>query len=221
MCDKIRECAIVEFVSGERKIYRSSDDSMPYKALTNNNYPNSLAFLKGFIGFGGSQSIPYGNSGSPSRFVIAIAESEKRNDPRDSRGRPDPVSKGFKILEKVMAPNTAWQIVYDPAHEKISFRSRDSLAIKSVDLRQFKFDCNQGYLYHRINQGSGDVSGQFEKITNAVSDEHIDKSSFIPANLRPLLKQYDRASPMDCSAPRLPASAPASTVRKASPAGRQ
>jgi choloylglycine hydrolase len=121
--------AIIEFGEDGVVIYRN--ENMPYAVLSNNLYENSLAYLKNFVGFGGSQAIP-GSNASCDRFVTAVQQSNAY--PRDGTCSKN---KCFALLDKVKNQDTQWQLVYDIPKRKIYLRSKGSSVQHAIDVLSF------------------------------------------------------------------------------------
>jgi len=66
-CDRKGNTAIIEFLDG--KLVCHTGEELPVKAITNNTYDDSLAYLKRHTGFGGTRNIPCGSPESLDRFV--------------------------------------------------------------------------------------------------------------------------------------------------------
>ncbi len=101
--DRSGAVLVVEFLEGEIAAY--SGEELPYKAITNNSYSNSLKYLQNFEGYGGDLKIA-NRSGSQERFVRAVAGMDNV-----SEFSPE---EAFDILDSARRPDTRWQIVYDP-----------------------------------------------------------------------------------------------------------
>src|SRR4029450_12129035 len=50
-------------------------------------------------------------------------------------------SAAFALVDAVAAPESQWNIVYDPVHLRVSFRTRVSRAIKVLDLGKIDASC--------------------------------------------------------------------------------
>ena len=107
--DRMGSYAIIEFIGGEM-VYHVSETA-PVKALTNNVYEESLAFLYEHEGWGGDLPIPQGES-SLDRFVRAADML------RDYDQETSVIDYAFITLENVAQSEsrvtpTQWAIVYD------------------------------------------------------------------------------------------------------------
>ncbi len=145
VCDRHGECAVIEFINGDIKIYTGAD--LPVKAVTNNNYPNLLKYLKFYKGFGGSLIATSGPE-SPERFVRIATELKDER----SKAGDDPVSSAFGILKVASQYDTQWSIVYDLATLKIHFRIKNSKTVSSVNLRDMNFQDNMGSVFYNIKK---------------------------------------------------------------------
>jgi len=137
LADASGDSAIIEFPNGKMRIHRNPDP----RAITNSFYEHSREYLKGFKGFGGSKAIPLaqGEMTSENRFLFAssaLRDSENKN----MLSRKDV----FKIMKTVTQTKirhqvtsqsiTQWTVVYDLKARTLSWTSRASPEIKTIDL---------------------------------------------------------------------------------------
>jgi choloylglycine hydrolase len=165
--DKHGDCAVIEFLNG--KMVYHTKDTLPVKALTNNTYTESMAFLKRHKGFGGDQLIPYSSS-SFDRFVRA-ANMLKNRDPTS---QTSPVDYAFDVLANVANPaaswGTKWSIVYDVQDYKVNFRTYSNKQIRYIDFQSFDFSCQTPVKV--LDMGldvSGDVTHLFHDYTRQMN----------------------------------------------------
>jgi choloylglycine hydrolase len=162
VCDAKANCAVLEFVDGKRALYRG--DALPAKALTNDDYPSSLAALSQVEGFGGRDAVPSDKT-SLSRFARTAAGL--------SFGT---VEAAFEALDSVRVTTyTKWQIVYDLEARQIHYRTTAQPSIKWVKVDEVKRSCAQGAVSLDIDtDASGDVSALFEAASLARNVELLD-----------------------------------------------
>ena len=142
-CDANAECAVFENVAGQLVIHSGTD--LPVHTLTNHTYDESLAFLKNYVGFGGSLPIPKGRS-SEERYVrgTTLAQSFPAGG--------EPISFAFDTLSRVAMGNfSQWNMVYDPRNVRLSFRSQTQDSIKTIDLKTLNFSCKTPNLTADVN----------------------------------------------------------------------
>jgi penicillin V acylase-like amidase (Ntn superfamily) len=125
VCDKVGKCLSIEMLGGKAVVRKAA-------ALTNSTHAESERHLV----VTGTRAVPRGTS-SLDRFVRASVLA------RTSRGK-DPVETSFGILESVAQGDySKWNIVYEPAHKRVSWRTRRSPAVKSLDLDAFDLSCGE------------------------------------------------------------------------------
>ncbi|MBW2061206.1 MAG: linear amide C-N hydrolase [Deltaproteobacteria bacterium] len=159
VCDRSGNVAVIEFLNGKR-VYQTGKNLF-VKALTNDSYLNSMAYLKKHVGFGGKKEI----SSSPKsldRFV-RIAERLKDYKPNQSGFI---VSYAFDILSYVSVSSeksdTVWSIIYDLENLQIYFKTIESKDIKTLRLKDFDFRCDIPSKVLDINTGvKGDLLDHF------------------------------------------------------------
>lgn len=159
VADSKGNAAAVEFLGG--KLVARSGADLPFAALANDTYAESVAYLKAHAGFGGARPLPRG-AGSLERFARA-ASSIKNYKP----GARPAVEYAFDVLADVAQPGaTQWSIVYDLRTPRAHFRTRDNSRVRSVSLSAFDLSCATPVKMldmNAPNQGSqaGDVTAEF------------------------------------------------------------
>ena len=127
-------CASVEFLDG--KLVAHSGSTLPARALTNDTYESSLAYLRDRERRG-LRDLPAG-PGSLERF--ARAADLVRSAERKSNGSA--VDDAFRVLESAANPErTQWSIAYDLAKLRVHFRTRANPRVRSVSLSSFDLSC--------------------------------------------------------------------------------
>lgn len=175
--DNEGHCATIEFLDG--KMVCHTNDSLPYRALTNNPYDVSLDYLK-------KDEIP-----EPDRFrsierFISAAKMVKNYNPETSES---PVDYAFHILKSVSwsvdrdwkgtpyTSNTRWSIVYDQKNLRIHFRTHGNPEIRVVRLESFDSTCKTPFQTLDIMANlSGDVSGKFVGYTQQQNRDLIENA---------------------------------------------
>jgi penicillin V acylase-like amidase (Ntn superfamily) len=180
VCDSSGACATIEFLNG--KLVYHTGETMPIKAISNNTYVQSMEFAKQFEGFGGKSPIgkrdrsvdPWSGSGSLDRFLYAAVMLEKYN----SVNPKSTVDYMYKTLSAADSGNrTQWSIVYDIRMRKIYFKTVSRPEIKSIDLKDFDFDCESPVMVLDINSKlSGDVTAKFEPYAQKINRQLLEKS---------------------------------------------
>ena len=97
---------------------------------------------------------PPGGSGSLPRFARAARQAA-------TPPAGDPVAAAFGLLDDVRWSESQWNIVYDPVHLRVSFRTRVSRGIKTLDLKQARRVLRAAAALLDIDaDASGDVAGR-------------------------------------------------------------
>ena len=122
--DRDGNTAAIEFVDGDLNVY--TGDSMPIPVLCNNAYPEELANLEGYAGFGGEKPVRLRDKGT-ARFVHAAHMI------RNAPGSVDS-DYGFKILKNLERGLTQWSIVIDVNQGRVYFRTSVGRKIKYFDM---------------------------------------------------------------------------------------
>jgi len=126
-CDRTGECVAVEVLGGETVVSRGA------RTLTNDPYARCSAALAEQDA--SRRAVPDG-PGSLERFVRASTLA------RAGRARRDSVRAAFAILDSVrQGAHSQWNIVYEPARGRVSWRTRQTPTIKSVELARFDASC--------------------------------------------------------------------------------
>lgn len=162
IADRSGDCAVIEFPDGKLKVHRPPVPPV----ITNSFYEHSRDYLKQFKGFGGRLPIPLdkGEMTSENRFLFAsymLLNNEKNG--------VLSFSDVFNIMKSAVQTNvrhaqtsqsvTQWIVVYDLNKRHLSWFSRKTPRIKSIDIGRIDFsasgktrkiDCNSAL--------SGDVT---------------------------------------------------------------
>ena len=137
IADATGAVASVEFIDG--RLVAHTGASMPYRALTNDTYHNSLSYLETHEGYGGERGITR-SEGSLDRFVYAADRAHRYRGERDG----DPVTYAFETLEMVSQGDyTQWSIVYDIGARRVYARTRAHRPLRFLDLRELDFSCDR------------------------------------------------------------------------------
>jgi choloylglycine hydrolase len=172
ICDRAGQTAVIEFIDGKMKVHRAKE--LPYKALANSAYEESLSYLKNCRGFGGDKVIAADSMASLDRFAKAVRGIEQYRAGKQG----DAITQAFEILKEVsQGEATRWSIVYDVKKLTVHFKTGKSRMIKSLHLRDFDFrgktpcrvldiDCNV----------TGDVHSRFLDYTTEINRKLIHDS---------------------------------------------
>src|SRR5678815_1736967 len=120
-CDRSGACAAFEHIGGKEVVTPGA------RVLTNHTYAEAAAWAA-------RQKQPPPGPGSLERFARAS---------RQAAATPagDLVTAAFGVLDDVRSTTSQWNIVYDPVHLRLSFRTRVNRTIKTLDLAKLDASC--------------------------------------------------------------------------------
>lgn len=184
-CDKTGACAAFEHVGGKQVVTPGA------RALTNHSYAESVAWAA-------KQGRPPTGVGSLPRFARVARHAA-------TPPSGDPVTAAFGVLDGVRWSQSQWNIVYDPVHLRVSFRTRVSRAIKTLDLTKLDASCAQPVELLDIDaDASGDVASRLRPYDQATNRALIERSvrrirDQLPAGAVDMMVAYPSA--LQCKAP--------------------
>jgi len=125
IADRTGHTLIVEFSGSDFSFYNPDTTNIPI--LSNNQYKESLKYLKNFDGFG--DDLPVLNRpGSKERFVsVANMLVEKQN--------KSSIDFAFQILDTVKQSDTKWSLVYVIKNLKVYFKLCNCNEVKVFDFK--------------------------------------------------------------------------------------
>jgi len=187
--DKGGNAASVEFLKGKMVVHTGNQLAVP--TLTNNTYEESLNYAK--------QTEPAkANSGTSLDLFTRVAHRTEEFEKR-TLSEQEAVAYAFEVLSEVAQKNwTQWSIVYDQKRGKIYFRTLQSPAIKSIDMKAFDYSCGTAVKMFDMNaKDEGDVTAKFTNYTRKANRDLIERSfsgtSFlkdVPAPVRNYVAAY-------------------------------
>jgi hypothetical protein len=176
VCDRARDCAILEFIDGNLSVYRGR--SRPIPVLTNSPYRDSLIYRA--KSFGSSKSRESEALGSFNRFVIADGKlkTTKQASRETLFNVLDAVSSKRILIEPQsgLTGSTVWQIVYDPEQGEVSWRTPNSnQQTRSIRFSDFEGSCNRGAAkLLNVITGEGNVAGRFADYSIAANRTQVE-----------------------------------------------
>lgn len=193
MCDAYGDCATVEFLKGNTIVHTSK--ALEFKALTNDTYSDSLAYMKKHVGYGGEQAFNESSDASLDRFARAVRDQKTST-----------LTSAFDLLDKVVSGNesntpTQWQIVYAPQKKTVRFRTAEQRETKEIHFEALIHGCETPSKMLNMEESlSGDVTLQFETFSKKKNSWMIRKSlpSFVEQMLAAVLEKYP--STVKCTA---------------------
>ncbi|MCP4111328.1 MAG: linear amide C-N hydrolase [Desulfobacteraceae bacterium] len=183
--DRQGNCVAIEFIDGKRVCHTGK--TMPYKALTNSTYAESVEFLK-------QGKLPEPDKAESTERFINAANKVKNYKPGDSKS---PLDYSFDILKSTSwsteekwkdtswTTDTKWSIVYDVHNLRISFRTLKNQQIRSINLKSFDFSCTTPVRVLDITaELSGDVTKKFidytQQINRKLIGDALRKTPYLP-----------------------------------------
>lgn len=179
VCDKGGSCASFEYLD-EKLVVHTGAEFQEF-ALTNSVAGESIDFIKGYTGFGGTKAIPQ-DQGSLSRFVRASALA------REYRTDTNGTDRAFDILEAVRWPGfSQWQIVYAAGKGTVTFRTDHERSFKTIDLAGLDFRCTTEVGVHNVDVAdASDLTHELEPYSIDLNRTLITKAaSTLPIPIGP------------------------------------
>jgi penicillin V acylase-like amidase (Ntn superfamily) len=155
VCDRLGECAAVEFLEG-RTVFHTGD-SLPVKVLTNHGYQKAA----------GAWQVGRLPGNSLERFGIA-ADRVTEFQPADSASA---VAYALDTLDRASGQATGgsptqWSIVFDTKNLRVHWRTSRNSEIRSVDFARLDFACDTPVEMLDVHAPvSGDVSNDLGRNT--------------------------------------------------------
>ena len=184
-CDRSGACAAFEHIGGKQVVTPGA------RALTNHPYAESAAWAS-------RQKQPPAGAGSLERFARAARQAA-------SPPAGDLVAAAFGVLDGVRWSESQWNIVYDPVHLRVSFRTRVNRSIKTLDLGKVDASCAKPVALVDIDTDpSGDVAGRLRAYDETINRSLIERSvrrirSQLPAGAIDMMVSYPSA--LTCQKP--------------------
>ena len=184
-CDRSGACAAFEHIGGKQVVTPGA------RALTNHTYAESVAWAA-------RQAQLLAGAGSLPRFARAARQAAGPTD-------GDLVGAAFRLLDDVRSSASQWNIVYDPVHLRVSFRTRTSRSIKTLDLRKLDPSCARPVVLVDIDaDASGDVADRLRPYELSTNRALIERSvrrmrNQLPAGAVDMMVAYP--SSLACQAP--------------------
>lgn len=179
--DKKGNSAIIEFINGKPKVY--TGDSMPFKAITNNNYTELLKYQRE------AELRSDCTVNSQDRFLKII---NLLNNLEMSARHSE-----MSILDSVKVKDTRWSILYDISNKNIYFTTDLVNNIDTVSFNDFSYNYKLSYYSEFYNNRSvqfeifdeyknniylWNLLESFKKLKNDDSDNICKKISYLINN---------------------------------------
>ncbi len=171
VADAAGGCGAVEFVGGKAAVH--AGDDMPARALANNTYDESLAFLSMYAERDGTPEDIAGD-GSLERFSrAAIAAGDFDVSFLFAEAA---ATYAVGVLDDVAMPDySQWRIVYDVAGGRVYFRTRKNMETRWLEAGTFDYSPATPVTIFDMNAaGGGDVTAKFVDYSYDANRELID-----------------------------------------------
>src|SRR5581483_2418881 len=173
--DASGNCASIECLDGRLVCHCGKD--LPFHALANNTYENSLAYARAHPD-PGTENHPLWRTGSEHRFARATARVI-RFEPSNPTNE---VQYAFDTLNQVHQWATKWRIVYDVSAHQIHLRTHDNPRERTIDLQSLDFSCGHPAQFANIDaKPSADGQLEFQDLTMAAQQAYLHDFSTKPA----------------------------------------
>lgn len=144
IADASGDVATVEILEGKLIVHRGRN--LPFSALANCTYENSLAY-KNSKEKNESKTFNGWTENSSGRFAKAADMME------GYKGKDKIVDYAFCILDSVaQRPGTQWSIVYDITNTEISYKSTENEKIQLIKMADFDFSCSGVRLFVDLSE---------------------------------------------------------------------
>jgi choloylglycine hydrolase len=168
MCDAGGDCASIEFLGGKMVCHRG--ESLPCRALANDPYDASAAYLKAHPepeGNARSLRAAYRKKKVDGRFAHAATRAA-RFAPGTTRQDLD---YAFETLDEVSQANeTVWRLVYDVSNRRVYYRTRSHPQERMLDLSSMDFARGLPVEFFDLRPRTGD-SQRFQPALPAATPE--------------------------------------------------
>ncbi len=165
--DESGDCAVLEWLGGKLVVHKGT--TLPFKALANNTYEDSMRYLRRHQGFGGTLAVEESSSMSLDRFVKAAKMAQQFSD-----SSSPVIEYAFDILRRVASETTQWRIVYDIKNRQIHFKTKANSLLRTISMARFDLSCTTPVKIIDLNGNlSGDISDRFGNYTWQSNKQYI------------------------------------------------
>ena len=156
VCDASGDTAAFEFLDGKMICHRG--DALPSKALTNDTYDNSVAFLDNGDELEGKKK---------RRSLNRFAQASQCVKEFQSSSAGDDLDYAFQVLRQVsLGKFTVWNVVYDIPNRKVCYRTQENEHLRQLSFDDCDFVPEGPPAFVDVNaSGEGDVAPQFSPLT--------------------------------------------------------
>lgn len=196
VCDSKGKVASIAFLNG--KMVYKMDAELPIPLMNNNNYEESISYLKHFDIMGGKEKIKWDNANDITAWshdnILATnqlfaAAAQKMKYVSDNS---DLVKSGFEVLESVtLGSHTKWSTVFDITNGLVYFKNQERKEIITLNMSDFNFNNDTQSIILDIQSASSESPiSQFVPYTTEINRKYtydaiipMMESGFIPFQL--------------------------------------
>lgn len=128
ICDALGDVCLIQYILGDMLLIRGDD--LKYSVITNDMYNTSIDYLNIHEGYGGKKVLVKSDI-SVDRFAVTVNDIVHNEYIK--------IEDAFSILDLSAFSLTQLSIVYDPVNMFVSYRSKNSSEIKSINISRFDF----------------------------------------------------------------------------------
>jgi penicillin V acylase-like amidase (Ntn superfamily) len=185
LCDASSACAVLEYLGGQLVVHQSGND-LPYPAISNNTYADSLNYLQTELGETSAASILTKPSfKSLDRFARAALWSQNFSPAENA------VNYAFAGLRNAWESDTFWMMVHDLKARVAYLSTAGAPAVKWIDLSKFQPGCASGTEMLDINaQISGDASAYFTPYSAAQNLAVVNQNTLLTPGAKAVIGAY-------------------------------
>lgn len=191
VCDSHSDCAVFEYIDGELVI--SKEDDLPYAALTNNTYSDSLSYFnEQLLSFIPKVILEKASAVSLDRFSRAALWSSRFNPTKDNE-----INYAFSGLQNLSQSNpylkTYWNLVFGLKSKTMYLKTADAPKLKTISLSQFDAKCSSGVQMADLNLAlEGDITPKFIPYTSESNLSLVNQSQILTAENKKKVASYPK-----------------------------
>lgn len=172
VCDKDGNVGVIEFHKGELKVYKGEGIVMP--VCTNVFYDESMDKINTYKAFGGDKVIPEKSEKvviNDDFIMNIVAKACEMIKDYKEEGLTNSVEYSFDILKAIGLENrTQWSVVYDINNLTIKFKSLINRDIRTLNLNQFNFTCDNSIEVMDIQESKANIEIEKQFIELSYND---------------------------------------------------
>ena len=188
ICDASSLCGVFEFIDGDLIVH--SGAALPYPALTNNTYAESLTYLiQQLNGSPPTEIMMKQSSRSLDRFSRAALWSSSYS---SDRSQLEYTFSALNNLQQMGAGlQTFWKMAFHLRSLSLSWKTLNAPGLKSFHLADFNPDCSSGVQWLDVNSPlTGSVTSEFQNDPKSTNRSFIEGSHRLSAEEKDVIGHY-------------------------------